>query len=94
MASQAARWNGLVGSRIERVDGGAGGQTRISLSSGGGDHTVVVAHTQGVWSSVRSTPSGAVERVTPVFTDGGAMVRLETDRGEELLVAGGGAWLT
>ena len=65
-----------------------------SLSSGGGDHTVVVAHTQGVWSSVRSTPSGAVERVTPVFTDGGAMVRLETDRGEELLVAGGGAWLT
>lgn len=93
MSAQGKRWAALVGATIEAVDGD-GGQTRICLRGDSGPHTVVVSRPRGVWSSLRSTPSGAVERVTPVFTDDQAMIRLETAAGEELTVTGRGAWVT
>lgn len=93
MSAQGNRWAALVGATIEAVDDD-GRQTRIQLLGADGPHTVVVSRARGRWSSLRSTPSGAIERVTPVFTDDQAMVRLETDAGEELMVTGRGAWVT
>jgi hypothetical protein len=88
------RWQGLLGARIERVDGGVSGETRIAFATARGQRTVVVAHTRAVRSSLGETPSGAIERVTPVFTDDAASFSIETDRGEHLTVAGGRAWMT
>lgn len=90
----ANRWDGLVGGRIERVEDGARGETRISFRTEGGARTVVVARTRALRSSLVDTPSGAVARVTPVFTDDAAAVTVETVRGEVLTVAGGRAWMT
>jgi hypothetical protein len=87
------RWDELLGARIDRVEGGERGETTISLSLGGAAWTVTVARTRALRSSLTATPSGAVERVTPVFTDDAAMLTLETHGGELLTVAGGRAWM-
>ena len=93
MQTTTGRWDELLGTTIEAVVQGLRGETRVSFRRGDATRTAVVARTRAFRSSLHATPSGSVDRVTPVFTDDSAFLSIRTGDGEELEIAGGRAWL-